>query len=192
MGYLGYVLADAMMYDPGEVIFEAGSDFTPQGSTGYLTEIAASRRVDFLSVDSFAEGIDAVEFFDRTMWDPGHAIKFAHVNDGFWPYRDLSPQQLNDLTQKYEAIGRPLPTERDLSYHHLILAQQVYRRAAPDSVIVFGDSWIEQGEVIGKAREAAPWLIGHHWNRLSQHTDSRPGWMGGRASYIALRRSPQW
>jgi hypothetical protein len=190
MGGLGYVLADVMTYRPGEVIFEAGSDFSKESSSRYLLRVAAARDTDFVSVDLLAQGIDAVQFLQRTWLEDDHVIKFAYLDSWDWPYRNMDPEHLEAVRQQYAAIGRDL-TEDESARHHLELAQEVHSRAAPDAVIVFDDTWLKPGGTFdGKGRDAVPWLLGKGWTITAWHADLWTNGSGVNAFYVALRGKP--
>ncbi len=188
MGGHGFVLADTVEFNPGEIIFEAGSEFTRESSTSYLMRVAAARGVDFVSSDRFTDGRDAVDFLRYGWPDEKRRIKFAYLDSWDWPYSNMDRNHLADAVARYAGMGLEL-TEDASAGHHYHLAKEVHRLSAPDAMIVFDDTWIEEGGIPdGKGRDAVPWLISHGWTLYAEHVDHWVGGSGGNAFYLALRK----
>jgi hypothetical protein len=190
VGGYGYVLADTVGFLPGEVIFEAGSEFTRESSTSYLMRVAGFAAARFISSDRFTDGQDAVEFL-RGDWplDAGW-IKFAYLDSWDWPYANMDPRHLAEAVARYASLGLEL-TEDASARHHLDLAKEVESLAAPGAVIVFDDTWVDKnGKPDGKGRDAVPWLMDNGWSAFARHVDYwGTGGSGQNAFYIALKRN---
>lgn len=191
MGGYGYVLADTVGFSPGEVIFEAGSEFTRESSTSYLMRVAAHYGAKFVSSDRFTDGRDAAEFLWND-WPVGAGwMKFAYLDSWDWPYANMDPRHLAEAVARYASMGLEL-TEDASAGHHLAVAKEVHRLAAPGAVVVFDDTWVDKGgKPDGKGRDAVPWLMGHGWSTYARHVDYWEG-LGGsgqNAFYIALKRN---
>jgi len=167
-----------LAYQPGQVIFEAGSSVTV-GSTPYLREVAALHGVPFINADIVLTGDDAVEFVS-SRW-PGGSVRFAYLDSFDWPYENMNPGELQRCIAKYAERGVELTKDASAA-HHADLARVI--PWADDAVVVFDDTWpAGDGVYDGKGRDAVPWLLSHGWEVLTayaEHVDN--------TSYVALRR----
>jgi hypothetical protein len=183
VGGLGYVLADTLDYQPGEVIFEAGAG---PDSTPYLAQ-----RGPLVSAE-LREGRDAVAVL--TDWGTDDRIKFAYLDSLDWPYANMNQGVLAQQRAEYAARGVTL-SEDTSAAHHLELARLVAPLAAPGAVIAIDDTWADTAPTgvgfDGKGRDAIPWLLDQGWQLHAWHAEpwSGPDWSGSNRFYTAVHRS---
>jgi hypothetical protein len=180
MGARAYVLIDEFEPLDGDSVVEIGSE-RGEGSTAYFRKYCEDKHLPFYSVDVDplienvikSDGAEWLEAFEGTIgfaYLDNFDYIFEHIAGKEWVQRQIENYAKRGVTMNNENSERA----------HLEQAKHIARLSRIGTVVIFDDTWFDNG-YHGKGAKAVPYLLGKGF-QLVNEVDSIP------ESYVQLRR----